>query len=40
VGGENILPHVEAALERARQINADFGGVGHELAAEMERRSL
>jgi SulP family sulfate permease len=40
VGGENILPHVEAALERARQINADFGGVGHKLAAEMERRSL
>ena len=40
VGLENILPHVSAALERARQINAQFGGLANELAAEMQARSL
>lgn len=37
IGRENLLPHVEAALERARQINANFGGVGEEMAADFER---
>jgi SulP family sulfate permease len=40
IGQENILPHVRAALNRAREINGDFQGVGRELAAEMEYRPL
>ena len=40
VGSENILPHVAAALERARQINSQFGGLGSEVAAEMRDQSL
>jgi SulP family sulfate permease len=40
IGQENILPHVQAALNRAREINGDFQGVGRELAAEMEYRPL
>jgi SulP family sulfate permease len=40
VGNENILPHVAAALERAQQINAQFGGLGNEVAAEMQGQSL
>ena len=32
VGTENIVPHVEAALERAREIYAGFSGVGEEFA--------
>jgi SulP family sulfate permease len=37
---ENILPHVEAALERARDINAAFGGVGQEMADDFSRKGL
>lgn len=40
VGSENILPHVEAALRRAQEINAGFGGVGQEMAHDFERSSL
>jgi SulP family sulfate permease len=40
VGRENILPHVASALERAEQINAEFGGLGNEVAAEMQEQSL
>ena len=40
VGIENILPHVSAALERARQINSQFGGLADELAVDMRSRSL
>jgi SulP family sulfate permease len=40
VGSDNILPHVAAALERAEQINAEFGGLGNEVAAEMQGQSL
>jgi SulP family sulfate permease len=40
IGRENVLPHVEAALERARQINTAFGGVGQEMADDFERTSL
>jgi SulP family sulfate permease len=35
VGQENILPHVSAALDRARQINERFGGLGNEVAADL-----
>ncbi len=37
VGTENILPHVEAALQRAQEINAAFGGVGKEMAEDLQR---
>ncbi|HEX4808992.1 MAG TPA: SulP family inorganic anion transporter [Bryobacteraceae bacterium] len=40
VGRDNILPHVEAALQRAREINEAFGGVGREMANDFERTSL
>lgn len=31
IGSENILPHVDAALQPAREINSAFGGVGQEM---------
>jgi SulP family sulfate permease len=40
LGPENLLPHVEAALDRAKQINAAFGGVGSEMADDFSRSSL
>jgi sulfate permease, SulP family len=40
IGPENILPHVQAALARAREINGNFEGVGGEFAADMARISL
>ncbi|MGB6720489.1 MAG: sodium-independent anion transporter [Terracidiphilus sp.] len=40
VGRENILPNVEAALTRARDITAAFNGIGPEMAAELGRMSL
>jgi SulP family sulfate permease len=40
LGRENLLPHVEAALERAKEINAAFGGVGSEMADDLWRGSL
>jgi SulP family sulfate permease len=40
IGPENVLPHVEGALQRAREINAAFGGVGEEMADDFQRTSL
>lgn len=40
IGPENILPHIEAALQRAGEINAAFGGVGKEMADDFQRTSL
>ena len=40
VGRENVLPHVEAALERAREISMSFSGVGQEMADDFQRTSL
>ena len=40
IGRENILPHVQAALARAREVQGDFQGVGHQLATELEYRPL
>jgi SulP family sulfate permease len=40
IGKDNILPHVEAALARAREVQGDFAGVGRELAEEMQRRPI
>jgi sulfate permease, SulP family len=35
IGRENILPNVDAALVRAHEVYADFGGVGGEFARDM-----
>jgi len=40
VGAENVLPHVQAALTRAREVQGGFEGVGRELALELEHRPL
>lgn len=40
IGRENILPHIEAALERASEINAAFGGLGQEMADDFQRTAL
>ena len=40
VGKDNILPHVEAALIRAREISAAFSGLGEEAARDLRRSSL
>lgn len=40
VGAENVLPHVQAALARAREIQGDFQGIGRQLALDMERTPL
>lgn len=40
LGAENVLPNVEAALQRAREICADFGSVGQEMASDFRQTSL
>jgi SulP family sulfate permease len=40
IGAENILPHIEAALARAKQISEDFGGVGYEVAQEYRAHAV
>ena len=40
IGHENVLPHVQAALDRAREVNAAFGGVGQEMADDFQHTSL
>ena len=40
IGRENIHPHVEAALTRARQIYEDFSGVGAEVAHDLAKARL
>jgi sulfate permease, SulP family len=40
VGAKNILPHVSAALDRAREINNGFSGLGEEVAKDMKRTAL
>jgi len=40
LGRENILPHIEAALQRACDINSAFGGVGQEMANDFQCSSL
>ena len=37
IGRENILPNVDAALARAKEVYADFGGVGEEIAKDLSR---
>jgi SulP family sulfate permease len=40
VGARNVLPNAQAAFLRAREIQADFEGVGSDMAIEMEHRPL
>jgi sulfate permease, SulP family len=40
IGRENVLPHVDAALQRAGEINAAFGGVGAEMANDFQNTAL
>jgi SulP family sulfate permease len=40
IGQENILPHIDAALQRAGEINAQFGGIGQEMAEHLQRAAL
>jgi SulP family sulfate permease len=40
IGRQNVLPHVQAALARAREVQEDFAGVGHNLAGEMDRHPI
>ena len=35
IGRENILPNVDAALARAKEVYGDFGGVGDEIARDL-----
>ena len=40
IGAQNVLPNVQAALDRARHMQGDFSGIGRELALEMVKRPL
>lgn len=40
IGKENICPHVQAALRRARQVFEDFSGVGQEVARDLRRARI
>ncbi len=36
IGRDNILPHIHAALERAREIHSEFDGLGSETARDLQ----
>ena len=40
IGEHNILPHAEAALQRAREIQAGFTGLGEEVAQDLCKAPL
>ncbi|MCL2661050.1 MAG: sodium-independent anion transporter, partial [Acidobacteriaceae bacterium] len=40
VGPENVLPHVQAALARAREVMEDISGPGQETASDLDRQPL
>jgi SulP family sulfate permease len=40
VGKENIQPHVQSALERAKRVFDDFSGVGAEFAQDLSKARL
>jgi SulP family sulfate permease len=40
LGRENILPHVQAALSRAREVDQSFEGLGKEIAVDLSRALL
>ena len=40
IGAENLLPNVQAALDRARELQGNFSGVGPEMALQLAGQSL
>jgi len=40
IGRENILPHVAAALDRAREVKTSFDGLGKEIARDLQHAAL
>jgi SulP family sulfate permease len=40
IGKENILPHVQAALNRAREVYSSFEGIGAEVAGQLQNAAL
>ena len=40
LGSRNILPHIQAALNRAREVNTTFEGLGNEIAADLRGAPL
>ena len=40
VGANNVLPHVQAALARAEEVQRDFAGIGRGLAVQMDHRPI
>ena len=40
IGKENILPHVQAALDRAKELKASFEGLGTEIAEDLRKAAL
>jgi SulP family sulfate permease len=40
LGRENVLPHIEGALERAREIHGEFDGLGEDAARDFRRAAL
>ena len=40
IGPENVVPNVQAALDRARRLQGDFEGVARDIAAELSDRSM
>ena len=40
LGTENFLPNAQSALTRAREVQADFEGMGHDVAIEMQTTAL
>ena len=40
IGPRNLVPHIEAALRRAEEIQSGFSGVGETAARDLAARSL
>ena len=40
LGEQNMLPHIDAALERAKEVAAGFGGVGSEFAEDFRKSKI
>ena len=40
IGTENILPNVQSALNRSRELSSSFEGIGLEIASDMQRAPL
>jgi hypothetical protein len=40
IGAENILLHVQGALDRAREVQGEFDGLGKKVAGELWRGAL